>query len=106
MTAYRILIKAVIAEGPAGSMAANVAAVAGCLDEIQQQYAPECLGFTLSSDRMAQTALFSMYADEDSAQEAVAAAYAWAVTAINAAADGTCDWLLRASPEECDPIPA
>jgi hypothetical protein len=103
--AYRILIKASVTAGPGGSMAASVGAVAGHLDEIQQQ-APGFLGFTLSSDRPARTVLFSMYLDRDDAEEAVADAYARAVTAINAADDGTCDWTLRARPEECGPVPA
>ena len=87
MVAHKISIKAIIAEGPDGSMAASVSAVAEHLDEIQRQHMPGFLGFTLSSDRVAQTALFGMYADGDSPEAAVATAYGWAVTAINAADD-------------------
>ena len=86
-------------------MAANVAAAAGHLDEIQQA-APGFLGFTLSSDRTARTATFVMYLDRDDPRDAVADACAWIVTAVNAADDGTCDWTLCVRPEECELVPA
>ena len=97
--AYRILIKATVTEGTERSIADSVSDVAGHLDEIQQ-HTPEFLGFTLSADRKALTALFSMYVDQDDPEVALAAAHSWAVTAINAAGDGTRGWAMFAHPEE------
>jgi hypothetical protein len=97
--AYRISLKATVDSGPAESMAESVAAVARHLDDIQQN-TPEFLGFTLSSDRKARTALFSMYVDLDDPEKATAAAHSWAVTAINAAGDSTRGWATFAHPEE------
>jgi hypothetical protein len=97
--AYRISIKTTVTTGPDESMAASVDAVAEHLDEIQQ-HTPRFLGFTLSSDLGAQTALFNMYVDEEDPDEAVAAAHSWAVTAINAAGDNTRGWAMFAHPEE------
>ena len=86
-------------------MAESVAAVAEHLDDIQQNTA-RFLGFTLSSDRRERTALFNMYVDEADPNDAVAAAYAWAVTAINAAGDSTRLWTMNVHPEEREQVPA
>ncbi len=86
-------------------MAESVAAVAEHLDEIQQ-HTPAFLGFTLSSDRKARTALFNMYVDEDDPEDAVSAAHSWATTAIIAAGDGTRGWQTYAHPEERERVPA
>jgi hypothetical protein len=103
--AYRISIKTTVADGSERSMADSVAAVAELLDEIQQNTA-EFLGFTLSSDRKARTALFSIYVDQDDPDIAVAAAHSWAVTAINAAGDVTRGWAMFAHPEGRERLPA
>lgn len=86
-------------------MVATVDAVAEHLDEIQQ-HTDAFLGFTLSSDLTAQTALFNMYVDEDDPDDAVAAAHSWAVTAINAAGDATRGWAMFAHPEERERVRA
>lgn len=80
-------------------MAASVDAVAEHLDEMQQ-HTDAFLGFTLSADLEAQTALFNMYVNEDDPEVAVAAAHSWAVTAINAAGDSTRGWAMFAHPEK------
>lgn len=103
--AYRISIKATISGGSDEAMAESTVAVAENLDEIQQ-HTPEFLGFTLSSDRKARTALFNMYVDEADPVRAVSAAHAWAVTAINAAGDGTREWQMYAHPEEREQVRA
>lgn len=103
--AYRISIKTAVTDGSERSMTESVAAVSEHLDEIQQNTA-EFLGFTLSSDRIAHTILFSIYVDEDDPDLAVAAAHSWAVTAINAAGDGTRGWAMFAHPEERERVPA
>jgi hypothetical protein len=103
--AYRILIRATVIEGAQRSMADSVSSVARHLDEVQQ-HTPEFLGFTLSSDRVAQTALFSMYVDEEDPEKANSAAHAWAVTAIIAAGDSTRGWAMFAHPEERERVPA
>jgi hypothetical protein len=103
--AYKISLRANVVGGSADRMAESVAAVAEHLDDIQQN-TPEFLGFTLSSDREARTALFNMYVDEDNPEKAVSAAHAWAVTAINAAGDATRDWMMKAHPEERERVPA
>jgi hypothetical protein len=102
--AYKISIKTV-AEGSDGSMAESVAAIAEHLDEIQQN-TPAFLGFTLSADREARTALFNMYVDEDDPEFAVSAAHSWAGTAINAAGEGTRGWAMFAHPAERERVPA
>ncbi len=84
-------------------MAESIAAVAGHLDDVQQ-HTPSFLGFTLSSDRQEHTALFNMYVDEADPKDAVAAVYAWAVTAINAAGDGTRLWTMNVHPEEREQV--
>src|SRR5215467_8500835 len=62
--AFKISIKATIIGRSIEAMADSVDAVAEHLDEIQQN-TPAFLGFTLSADRKARTALFNMYVDED-----------------------------------------
>jgi hypothetical protein len=103
--AYRILIKAAVNEGGQRSLADSVSAVARHLDEIQQ-HTPEFLGFTLSADRKAGTALFSMYVDQEDPEKANSAAHAWAITAINAAGDSTRGWAMFAHPEERERVTA
>jgi len=103
--AYRILINTTVIEGAEKSLADSVSAVARHLDEIQQ-HTPRFLGFTLSADRKAGTARFSMYVDEEDPEEANSAAHAWAVTAINAAGDSTRGWAMFAHPEGCERVPA
>jgi 2-iminoacetate synthase ThiH len=103
--AFRISLKATIVGGSVERMAESVAAVAEHLDDIQQA-TPTFLGFTLSSDREARTALFNMYVDEDDPEEATAAAHSWAVTAINATGDSTRGWATFAHPEEHELVPA
>lgn len=103
--AYKISIKTTITTGPYESMAASVDAVAEHLDEIQQ-HTPRFLGFTLSSDLKAKTALINMYVDEDDPDVATAAAHSWAVTAINGAGDSTRGWATFAHPEERQRVPA
>ena len=103
--AYRISLKATVVVGSAERMAESVASVAEHLDDIQRN-APAFLGFTLSSDREARTALFSMYVDEDDPEQATAAAHAWAVAAINATGDSTRGWATFAHPEQRERVPA
>jgi 2-iminoacetate synthase ThiH len=103
--AYKISLRATIVGGLAERIAESVAAVAEHLDEIQQN-TPAFLGFTLSSDRVAGTALFSMYVDEDDPEDATAAAHAWAVTAINATGDSTRQWATFAHPERHERVAA
>lgn len=103
--AYKISMKTTVTTGPDESMAASVDAVAEHLDEIQQ-HTPRFLGFTLSSDLKALIALFNMYVDEDDPDVATAAAHSWAVTAINAAGDGTRGWATYAHPEERERVRA
>lgn len=97
--AFKITIKTTVIGGSAEVMADSVDTVAEQLDEIQQN-TPAFLGFTLSADREARTALFNMYVDEDDPEEAMAATHSWAVTAITAAGDGTRGWATFAHPEE------
>ena len=103
--AYKISLKATVVSGSAEKMAESVASVAEHLDDIQQN-TPAFLGFTLSSDRSARTALFNMYVNEDDPEKATAAAHAWAVTAINATGDSTRQWATFAHPEERERVPA
>ena len=103
--AFRISLRATIVGGSVERMAESVAAVAEHLDDIQQ-HTPAFLGFTLSSDRKARTALFNMYVDEDDPEDAVSAAHSWATTAIIAVGDGTRGWQTYAHPEERERVPA
>jgi hypothetical protein len=111
--AYRISIRTTVTHGPETavtreserSMAASIDAVAEYLDEMQQ-HTPEFLGFTLSSDPKAQTALFNMYVGLDDQEKATRAAQSWAVTAITAAGDSTRGWAMLAHPEERERVPA
>jgi len=102
---FRISLRATIVGGSVERMAESVAAVAEHLDDIQQ-HTPAFLGFTLSSDRKARTALFNMYVDEDDPEDAVSAAHSWATTAIIAVGDGTRGWQTYAHPEERERVPA
>lgn len=109
--AYKISIKAVITAGPAELASpderinSSLDAVAGNLGHIEQD-TPAFLGFTLSSNLRERTAIFNIYADEDNLEDAVAAAHAWVVTAINAAGDSTSAWTMYAHPEEREQISA
>lgn len=103
--AFRISLRATIVGGSVKRMAESVAAVAELLDDIQQHTAV-FLGFTVSSDRRARTALFSMYVDEDDPEDAVSAAHSWVTTAIIAVGDGTRGWQTYAHPEERERVPA
>ena len=103
--AYKISLKATVLGVPAERMADSVTTVAGHLDDIQRN-TPEFLGFILSSDRSARTALFTMYVDLDDLEKATAAAHSWAVTAINATGDATRGWATYAHPEEHERVPA
>ena len=99
MAAFNISIKATVSGCSDEQMVQSVRAVARQLDEVQRNTA-RFLAFTLSSDRTAKTALFMMCVDEDDQVEAVAAAYSWVVTAINATGDGAYGWEMAARPEE------
>ena len=103
MAAFKISIKASVSGCSADEMDQSVRAVARELDEIQRNTA-RFLAFTLSSDRVAKTALFTMCVGEDDPVEAVAAAYSWVVTAINATGDGAYGWEMAARPEERERI--
>jgi hypothetical protein len=103
--AYRISIKTIVIAGSVEAMAGSVDAVAENLDEIQQN-TPEFLGFTLSADRKAKTALFGIYVDQDDPEAARVAAHSWAVTAITAAGDSTRGWATFAHPAERERVPA
>lgn len=103
--AFKISIKTTVTGASIEAMADSVDAVAEHLDEIQQN-TPAFLGFTLSADRQARTALFNMYVDEDDPDAAVVAVHSWAVTAINATGDSTRGWATFAHPEEHERIRA
>lgn len=97
--AFKIIINATVTGGSAKALADSVDAVAEQLDEIQR-HTSAFLGFTLSADRQARTALFSMYVGEAEPEVALAAARSWAVTAITAAGDSTRGWATYAHSEE------
>jgi hypothetical protein len=101
--AFKISIKTTVGGCSDDGMVQSVRAVARQLDEVQRNTA-RFLAFTLSSDRTAKTALFTMCVDEDDPVEAVAAAYSWVVTAINATGDGAYGWEMAARPEERERI--
>lgn len=103
--AFKISIKATVTGASIEAMSDSVDAVAEHLDEIQQTM-PAFLGFTLSADRRARTALFNMYVDEDDLKVAVAAAYSWVVTAIVTTGDSTRGWATFAHPESRERVPA
>ena len=103
--AFKISIRTTVTGPSVEAMADSVDAVAGHLDEIQQN-TPAFLGFTLSADRKARTALFNIYVDQDNLEVAVLAAHSWAVTAINATGDSTRGWATFAHPEESERVPA
>ena len=105
MAAFKISINATVSGCSDDEMAQSVRAVARQLDEVQRNTA-RFLAFNLSSDRTAKTALFTMCAEEDDPVKAVAAAYSWVVTDINATGDGAHGWEMAARPEERKRIPA
>ena len=105
MAAFKISIKATVSGGSDEEMAQSVRAVGRHLNEIHLNTA-HFLAFTLSSDRKTKTALFTMCVEEDDQVKAVAAAFSWAVTAINATGDGAYGWEMAARPEERERIPA
>jgi hypothetical protein len=103
--AFKISIKTTVSGDSIEAMADSVDAVAEHLDEIQLN-TPAFLGFTLSADRKARTALFNVYVDEDDPEQAMVAAHSWAVTAINATGDSTRGWATFAHPEESERVRA
>jgi len=105
MAAFKISIRATVNSGSDEGMAQSVRAVARDLNEAKRNK-PRVLAFTLSSDRTTKTALFTMCVEEDDQEKAVAAAFSWAVTAINATGDGAYGWEMAARPEERERIPA
>jgi hypothetical protein len=105
MAAFKISIKATVSSGSDEEMAQSVRAAARHLNEIHLNTA-HFLAFTLSSDRKTKTALLTMCVEEDDQEKAVAAAFSWAVTAINATGDGAYGWEMAARPEERECISA
>ena len=105
MAVFKISIKATVSAGSDEEIAQSVSAVGHHLNEIHLSTA-HFLAFTLSSDRTASTALFTICVEEDDQVKAVAAAFSWAVTAINATGDGAYGWEMAARPEERERIPA
>lgn len=103
MAAFKIAIKATVSGCSDDEMVQSVRAVARQVDEVQR-HTDRFLAFTLLSDRLAKTALFTMCVEEDDPVKAVAAAYAWVVTAINATGDGAHGWEMAARPEERERI--
>jgi hypothetical protein len=103
MAGFKIGIKATVSGGSDEEMTRRVRAVARHLREIHLTTA-HFLAFTLSSDRETRTALFTMCVEEDDPVKAVAAAYSWVVTAINATGDGAYGWEMAARPEERERI--
>jgi hypothetical protein len=103
MAGFKIGIKATDSGGSDEEMTQRVRAVARHLREIHLTTA-HFLAFTLSSDKETRTALFTMCVEEDDEVKAVAAAFSWAVTAINATGDGAYGWEMAARPEEREPI--
>jgi hypothetical protein len=103
MAAFKISIKATVTGCSDDEMMQSVRDVAQQLDEVQRNTA-RFLAFTLSSDRTAKTALLTLCVEEDDQVEAVAAAYSWVVTAINATGDGAYGWEMAARPEERERI--
>jgi hypothetical protein len=103
MAAFKISIKATVSGCSDDGMVQSVRDIARQLDEVQRNTA-RFLAFTLASDRTAKTALFTVCVDEDDPVKAVAAAYSWVVTAINATGDGAYGWEMAARPEERERI--
>ena len=103
MATFKISIKATVSGCSDEEMARSVRAVARHLNEIHRSTA-HFLAFTLSSDRRTKTALFAMCVEEDDQVKALAAAFSWAVTAINATGDGAYRWEMAARPEERERI--
>jgi hypothetical protein len=103
MAAFKISIKATVSGCSDDGMVQSVRDIARQLDEVQRNTA-RFLAFTVSSDRTARTALFTMCVEEHDPVKAVAAAYSWVVTAINATGDGAYGWEMAARPEERERI--
>ena len=103
MAVFKISIKATVSGGSDEEVAQSVRAVGQYLNEIHLSTA-HFLAFTLSSDRKTKTALFTICVEEDDQVKAVAAAFSWAVTAINATGDGAYGWEMAARPEERERI--
>jgi hypothetical protein len=96
MAAFKISIKATVSGCSDDGMVQSVRDIARQLDEVQRNTA-RFLAFTVSSDRMARTALFTMCVEEHDPVKAVAAA-------INATGDGAYGWEMAARPEERERI--
>jgi hypothetical protein len=103
MAAFKISIKATISGCSDDGMVQSVRAVARQLNEVQRNTV-SFLAFTLLSDGTAKTVLFTMCVEEDDQVKAVAAAYSWVVTAINATGEGAYGWEMAARPEERERI--
>jgi hypothetical protein len=103
MAAFKISIKTTLGGASDEEMAQSVRAVARHLNEIHLNTS-RFLAFTLSSDRTSKTALFTLCVEEDDEVKAVAAAFSWVVTAINATGDGAYGWEMAVRPEEREPI--
>jgi hypothetical protein len=103
MAVFKISIKATVSGSSGEGMTQSVRAVARHLDEVQRSTA-HFLVFTLSFNRTTKTARFTMCVEEDDQVKAVAAAFSWAVTAINATGDGAYGWEMAARPEERERI--
>jgi hypothetical protein len=105
MTAFQIGLRATIAAASAEDMAQSVTHVGQQLNEICVN-TPNLMTFTLESDRPARTVRFTLYVEETDPERAVAAAFSWAVTAINATGDGAYGWQMAVRPEQRERIPA
>ena len=104
MAAFKISIKATVSGGSDDEMAQSVRAVARQLNEIQRNTAHFLAFHPVVRQHEPRTALFTMCVEEDDPVKAVAAAYSWAVTAINATGDGAYGWEMAARPEERERI--
>ncbi len=105
MTAFQIGLRATVAAASAEDMAQSVTHVGQQLNEICVG-TPHFMAFTLESDRPARTVRFTLYVEETDPEKAVAAAFSWAVTAINATGDGAYGWQMTVRPEQRERIPA
>ena len=102
MAAFKISIKATVSGCSDDELEQRMRAVARQLDEVQRNTAR--FRFHPSSDRTTKTALFAICVEEDDPVKAVAAAYSWVVTAINATGDGAYGWEMADRPEERERI--
>jgi hypothetical protein len=100
---FKISIKATVSGSSGEGMTQSVRAVARHLNEVQRSTA-HFLAFTLSYNHTTKTARFTMCVEEDDQVKAVAAAFSWAITAINATGDGAYGWEMAARPEERERI--